>query len=105
MSQYIAPPNTSSVETLIREVHQQQWLMSERLFGNGQPGEIDNLHSRISAIKEDGIKYREENRIEISELKLWQAEQGGASAVFRSWLMPIVGLAIAGFSLFFSLHK
>ena len=48
--------------------------LEKRLFGNGQPGEIERLHCRISAQKE-----------RIDRLEAWKWRMAGAIAVVL-WL-------------------
>lgn len=57
----------SSIETTVDEIH-------HRLFGNGQPGDIDKLHGRIN-----------DNANRIGKLEAW-----------RGWLIGVgIGIGVA----------
>jgi hypothetical protein len=92
MSQYLAPAPGTSIESMMREVHQQLWTLTQRLYGNGQPGEIDLLHTRISTL---GHEFDEFRSVHIAKLQSWQDERSGAGSLVRIWVIPLIAVAIS----------
>ena len=87
MSQYNPPnPGVTDREILL-QVHYSQFMLTERLFGNGQPGEIDTIHGRVSHVRDS-----------VSSLQSWRDKQSGMSATIREWLLPMVAVIVAAWA-------
>lgn len=81
MSQYREPPIGETIENMIRSIHQRQWVLEDRLFGNGQPGEIQIMKSDIFKLTLE--QTRQKTAVE------------SAGSVFKSYIIPIVSVAVS----------
>jgi len=93
VSQYVAPPANLSDRDILLLIDQKLFIMIERIYGNGQPGDFKVLHDRVSAVKQLTDQQLEAIRKEQATIRTWQDERSGASGLVRQWLPMLVALS------------
>jgi hypothetical protein len=89
VSQYVAPPANLSDRDILLLIDQKLFLVIERLYGNGQPGDLRILHDRVTAVKATTDEQLESLRKEQATIRSWQDERSGGSGLARQWI-PIL---------------
>lgn len=74
-------PMLVEIHADIRVLKDRQESMYERLFGNGQPGEIHHIYSTIEAVK----SVAEEARQTTVNWRWWLA--GSSATIVVAWLL------------------
>lgn len=92
MSQYAAPPPNLSDRDILLLIDQKLFIVIERIYGNGQPGDLHVLQDRVNSVKQTTDEQLEALRKEQATIRTWQDERSGASGIVRQWLPVMVAI-------------
>lgn len=93
MSQYAPPASNLSYRDILLLIDQKLFIVIERIYGNGQPGDFQVLQNHVSEIKKITDQQLEAIRKEQATIRTWQDERSGASGLVRQWLPMLVALS------------